>query len=137
MINLLSIQNKCQKLKSIPWYKWCLVIILLSSNPPSYLEENITKNIKILKVKNLTLNKKMIMKIMMIKCILWKKIIKVISMTNMVNKKILSWLLDKILELSPEWKTMPNNSTMHHNTTKKISKTNIINSPNHNLPHPL
>jgi len=43
--------------------------------------------------KNLSNNKKMITKIMMIKCILCKKIIKNTLIINMINKKTLLWPL--------------------------------------------
>lgn len=73
----------------------------------------------------------MTIKIMMIKCISWKKTIKVTSKTNMIINKIPSWLLDKILVPYLKLKIMPNNSIMHLKIIKKILIFNTINSPNH------
>lgn len=62
------------------------------SNHPYYLKLNIIKLIKTNPANNLTKSNKRIMKIMMIKCILWKKIMRNTLMISMINKKILSWL---------------------------------------------
>lgn len=132
MINLSSIKNKCLKLKLTLWCKWCLVIIHLSSNHPSYPGKNIIKNTQIHQVKKSILNKRKIIRIMMIKCILWKKIIKGTLIKSMISKKILSWLLDKILVPYLKLKTMLKISIISHQLIKNHLKLNTINSRNLN-----